>query len=253
MFNWIGRPLNRLRAARGERTSAVQWVGVALAAVAFVLIATMIVGFDSLVPGRNNIASLQIGDIAPQDIRAPFDWRYESQVLTERRQQQAMDATAPRFDPPDPNVARQQVQLARQILDFIDNVRRDPFGTTEQKVRDINQITALTLNEDVVRYIISLSDDAWHAIDAEIVNDLERVLREEIREANLQLVKAQLPMQVSVRFDDKDVGAIVAIIEDLVRPNTFPNPTATEAARQAAAAGTLPETRVFERGQIVVR
>lgn len=254
MIQRIGGFLSFWRGEPGERTtSAVQWVGLTLTAVGFVLISTLIVGFDSLVPGRNNIASLQVGDISPADIRAPFDWRYESKVLTERRQQQAMDATATKYDPPDPNVARQQVQFARQILDYIDNIRRDPFGTPEQKVRDLNQITALTLTDDIVRYIIGLSDDSWKAIDSEVINDLERVMREEIREANLPVVKAQLPMQVSVRFSDKDVAVIVAIIEDLLRPNTFPNPAATEAARQAAAAGTAAETRVFERGQIVVR
>ncbi len=254
MLNRIVGLLSPFRAASGERTvNAAQWVGLALTAVAFVLIATLIIGFDSLVPGRNNIASLQVGDISPADIRAPFDWRYESKVLTERRQQAAMDATAAKYDPPDPNVARQQVQFARQILDYIDNVRRDPFGTIDQKVRDINQITALTLSDDTVRYIIGLSDDSWKAIDSEVINDLERVMREEIRESNLTVVKAQLPMQVSVRFADKDVVAIVAIIEDLLRPNTFPNPAATEAARQAAANAIPAETRVFERGQIVVR
>src|SRR4051812_6760569 len=111
MFEWVERLRDQSLTASGERTvNVVHWTAVALAAVTFVLVATLIIAFDSLILGRNNVASLQIGDIAPQDIRAPFDWRYESKVLTERRQQAAMDGTAPVFDPPDPNAARQQIQ-----------------------------------------------------------------------------------------------------------------------------------------------
>src|SRR5215211_1646652 len=107
MFEWVERLRDQSLNAPGERTvNVAHWTGLALAAVTFVLVGTLIVAFDSLVLGRNNVASLQIGDIAPQDIRAPFDWRYESRVLTERRQQTAMDNTATVFDPPDPNAAR---------------------------------------------------------------------------------------------------------------------------------------------------
>lgn len=254
MLTSLGRLFNRPPAASAERGSLViQWAALAVLAVTFVLFSTLIVAYDSLLGGRNNISNLQVNDIAPQDIRAPFDWRYESQVLTERRRAAAMEATAPVFDPPDPNVARQQVQLARQILDFMDNVRRDPFGTLEQKVKDISQITALTLERETIEYILSLNDEQWRALDSEIINVLERVMRQEIREQGLTLIRSQLPMQVSVRFGDKDVTAIASIVSDLIRPNTFPNPDATEAARQAAANSVPAESRVFERGQIVIR
>lgn len=254
MAPWVSRIIGQTPAGAGERRlKPVQWAAVGLAAVVFIAVATIVVSFDNIASGRSNIAALQVGDIAPQDIRAPFDWRYESQVLTDRRRQAAMDSTAPVFDPPDPAIARQQVALARQILDYMDNVRRDPFGTLDQKVEDIQQISALTLDRRTIEYLLSLSDDQWRTLDAETVAVLERVMREEIRETNLPVVRSQLPMQVGVRFNDNDVRAITSIVEDLLRQNTFPNPDASEAAREAAAANTPSETRVFERGQIVIR
>ncbi|MFO7321824.1 MAG: HDIG domain-containing protein [Chloroflexota bacterium] len=254
MSTWVSRVLDQNPTPSGERRfNAIRGLLLALAGLVFILVSTLVVAYDAIIPGRSNIASLQVGDIAPQDIRAPFDWRYESAVLTERQRQAAMDSTAPVYDPPDPNVARQQVQLARQILDYIDNIRRDPFGTLEQHIEDIEHISALTLDRRTIETLLSLSDESWRALDAEIISVLERVMRQEIREANLDVVRSQLPMQVSVRFNENEARTIVAIVEDLLRPNTFPNPAATEAARQAAAANTPPETRAFERGQIVVR
>ena len=254
MVQWVSRVVGQTPAGAGERRlNPVQWAAVVLAAVIFVVASTIIVSFDNIASGRSNIAALDVGDIAPQDIRAPFDWRYESQVLTERRRQAAMDSTAPVFDPPDPAIARQQVQIARQILDYMDNVRRDPFGTLEQKVEDVQQISAMTLDRRTIEYLLSLSDDLWRALDAETVTVLERVMREEIRETSLPVVRSQLPMQIGVRFNDDDVRAISSIVEDLLRQNTFPNPEASEVARQAAAANTTSETRAFERGQIVIR
>jgi putative nucleotidyltransferase with HDIG domain len=254
MAQWVSGILKQTPVGGSDRRlNPVQWASVVLAAVIFIAVATLVIAFDNIASGRSNIAALQVGDIAPQDIRAPFDWRYESEVLTERRRQAAMDSTAPVFDPPDPAIARQQVQIVRQILDYIDNVRRDPFGTLDQKVNDIQQISALTLDRRTIEYVLSLSDELWRAMDAETVTVLERVMREEIRESSLPIVRSQLPMQIGVRFNDSDVNAITAIAEDLLRPNTFPNPTATEAARAAAAANTTAETRAFERGQIVIR
>jgi membrane-associated HD superfamily phosphohydrolase len=58
---------------------------------------------------------------------------------------------------------------------------------------------------------------------------------------------------VSVRFGGVETAIVVAIVEDLIRPNTFENPAATERARESAVAAVEPERRVFERGQIVVR
>lgn len=236
----------------GQSTTVWQIIGVVGAAFAFVVIATLIVAFDSLLPG-NDIVTLEVGDIATEDIRAPFNWGYESDVLTERERQLAIENTPPVFDPPDFNVARQQVQLAREILDYINNVQRDQFGTRAQRIEDIQAITALTLDDAISGAILDMSEEAWRAIDAEIISVLERVMRGEIREDDIPTVRLQLPVQVSVRFSGADLEIIVAIAEDLIRPNTFPNSDATEDAGVAAAERVDPISRVFERGQIVVR
>lgn len=225
---------------------------ITLAAMLFILISTMIVAFDSFFPGQTALASLQVGDIVREDIFAPRSITYISRVLTEQRREAARASVTPFYDLPDPVVARQQTGLARQILDFIENVRRDPYAEPKQKMSDLEEITALALDDLTMQQILEIDQDTWDDVDDQIMAVLESVFQDEIRESSVSEVRRLLPNQVSVRFDDRETNVIVAIVSDLIRPNTRLNQEATEAARQAAAAAVQDEPRSFERGQIVV-
>ncbi len=253
MLNWLPEFIDSLApSTHARRDHPLHMVGVVAVAVVFVLLSTLIIAFDSVFQAQNG-AALQVGAIASQDVRAPFSITYASDILTQRQQDAAIASVSPIYDPPDPNVARQQITLLQEILDFIDNVRRDPFGTPAQKVSDIKFITALRLDPDTINLVLQMDDDTWRAVAGEAVNVLERVMRESIRESDISLMTDQLPSQVALRFDARTAAVVVALVQDLLRPNRFPNPDATEKAQQTAAANVQPESRSFERGQIVVR
>ena len=152
-----------------------------------------------------------------------------------------------------PNVSRTQSLLAHQVLDYIRNVRMDSFSSVAQRAEDLQQITSLTLDTEQIDRILNMSADAWESVDGEIINVLERIMREPIRATNLEVVRTQLPTQVSIRFSSTESGIIVAVVEDLLRPNTFPNEEATEAARQAAVDAVEPVERTFAFNEVVVR
>lgn len=253
MNEWLIRLLQqRLNFSRERAENTLHIVGIAGTVVLFVLVSTTVLSFDAIfTAGR--VGALNIGDVAERNILSPVSREFASEILTQRSREEAANSVADVYDPPDINVIRQQTQLARQILDFINNVRRDPFGTVEQKINDINQISALTLDETIIREILAMSPETWQAVDDQIGNVLERVMREPIRESTLATVIDQLPTQVAVRFSPEESAAIVAIVEDLVRPNTFPNAEATAAAEQAAAEAVQPVVRTFATNEIVVR
>ncbi len=228
-------------------------LGVGAASALFVVITTLLVAYDSVFLGANDIASLKVGDTAPQDVRSPVSLApYASQVLTDQRKAEVRAGVPDVYFPPDPAVSRQQSDLAQAILDYVDTVRRDPYGTPQQKMLDLEQIRDLKLNEDVIQYLLGLDDVQWIDVRDQITSVLERVMRGEIRNDTLQSVVTQLPIQVSVRFKEEEVNFITAIIEGLIRPNTRLNEAATEAAREQAVADVMVH-RSFERGQIVVR
>jgi hypothetical protein len=253
MSAWLAALLERYFNIEPERTVlAVHRAGVVGAASMFVLLTTFLVAFNDLF-GQSSFAGLQVGDIARQDIHAPISLTYTSEELTQQRRAAAAAAVEPVYDAPDPNVARRQSQYAREILDFIDNVRHDPFGTREQKINDLRMITTLSLGEELLQHTLDVNDSTWLEIDEQVITVLERVMRAEIRESDLFTVQSQIPLEINLRYSDRDAAIIVEIVSDLIRPNTFENPEATAAARQAAADAVSPEQRSFEQGQIVVR
>ena len=86
-----------------------------LVAVLFIVGATLILLFPIL-PVRGPY-DLQVGDVAPEDIRAPREISYVSQIETQRAREDAIRAVPDVYTPADPRLGRQQVRLARQIMD----------------------------------------------------------------------------------------------------------------------------------------
>lgn len=227
---------------------------VALAALFVVLFATIIVAFDSIFVGITGIATLQEGDIAPHNIVAPTGGgSFVSQIRTDELRQQARDTVQPIYFPPDPEVARQQGQIAQQTLDYIDNIRATPYDTHDEKLADLSAIITVDLSEDSQVTLLQLSDDTWTDAKNEIINVLARLMRQEIRPDNVDNIRIQLANQVSSRFNLRERNLIVDILNELVLANTFEDQDATEAARVKAADAVQPVTRSFVSGEIIVR
>ncbi len=223
----------------------------AVLGVAFVVSASVIVAYGALAPSGG--VMLAAGQVAPSDILAPRSITYESDVLTRLSRQAASDAIRDVYDPPNPSVLRQQVQLGRHILDYIDNIRHDTYAQPAQQIADLSAINAIHLPEDMSAKLLSVPDDSWKDIDEQVMGILERTMRDEIREDNLKDEYATLPNRLSVTIDESQTSLILALVKDLIKPNTFYNEERTREAKKAAAVAVPAETRSFAQGQIVVR
>lgn len=220
---------------------------------AFVLVGAVILASNALFPADEAV-TLQAGEVAPHDILAPRSLKYESEVLTEAKRNAAIAAVRPIYDPPDPAVRNEQMQRARQILDFIENVRYDDFATTAQKVADIAAIADLHLAPGTIEALLAIDDpDRWRDIDAQVVRLLERVLSGEVRQDNIQAKREDLPNLISATYSEAEVQVITGIVGDLIRPNTFYNEELTRQAQLEAAESVPAETRSFVRGQVIIR
>ncbi|PJF32121.1 MAG: hypothetical protein CUN51_00390 [Candidatus Thermofonsia Clade 1 bacterium] len=226
----------------------VQW---ALLGAIFLSAASALVAFTTLTPAEP--VALSVGQVAPYDILAPISITYESEVLTRLARQAAADAVRDIYDPPNPSVLRQQVQHARKVLTYIENVRADPYGTLPQRVADLRAIEGFTFPDDLPATLLSLSDREWREVDAQVISLLERTMRDQIREDNLAEVYARLPNLVSFTVSETQATVIVNIVRNLIKPNAFLNEERTRAARRAAADAVQPVTRNFLQGQLVVR
>ncbi len=220
---------------------------------AFLLGGSLIIASDVLIPSKSKVA-LEAGQVAPRDILAPRSLKYESDVLSQAKRDAQVAAVRPVYDPPDPAVDTEQTQLARQILDFIENVRYNDFATLDQKKEDMAAITALNLSAPVTEAILTIDDDSkWRAIDAQVMRLLERVMSGEVREDNIQAQKDALPNLISATYSETEVQIITGIVSDLIRVNAFYNEELTHQAELQAAQNVPVEVRTFARGQMIIR
>lgn len=220
---------------------------------AFVLSGSLIIASDVLFPSGAKVA-LEVGDVSPHDILAPRSLKYDSEVLSQAKRDAEIAAVRPIYDPPDPSVRSEQLQRARQILDFIENVRYDDFATPAQAEADIAAITDLNLPPSTISALLAIEDnDRWRDIDAQVMRLLERVLSGEVRDDNIQARRDDLPNLISASYSEAEVQIITGIVADLIRVNTYFNEELTRQAQLQAAENVPVEVRSFAQGQMIIR
>src|SRR5262245_35356733 len=76
-------------------------------------------------------ADLVEGRASPATILASERVTFASPLNTARAQDQAELTVADVYDAPDANIAREQVRRAARLIEFLDTLRTDPYGSLE--------------------------------------------------------------------------------------------------------------------------
>jgi len=197
--------------------------------------------------------TLQVGQVASQDILAPQDISYESEVLTEKERADAERSVPFIYTSPDTSVARQQLEHLRAALNFISSVRADTYATPEQKLADLSALENIHLNQETATRILALSDARWQAVQQESIVVLEQVMRGTIREDRLEEARRNIPTLVSLSLSEEQTAIVAEIVSAFVAPNSLYSENLTEAARQRAREAVEPVTRTYKAGETVVQ
>lgn len=199
-----------------------------------------------------DVVNLKLGDVAPQDVVAPRQLVYTSTIETEAARDRARSGVSTVYSPPDPKVARQQVDRLRKIFDYLESVRADSYGSLAEKSEWVAAIPDLTLSDLVVDQILIMNETAWAETREEALVILDEAMRAEIRETQVASTRRQLPTKVALDTPDPQSTVIVALTEDLIKPNTFPDEVRTEAERQAAANAVQPVQMTIEQNELII-
>ncbi len=198
---------------------------------------------------------LAVGEVVPQDIRAPRELTYISQVLTQKARSEAERKVTPIYTSPDPAVARRQLERLQEVLAFLTAVRSDPYASDAQKrtwVLAVEELRDLPLNE--VNTILALPDDAWDRVCRENRQLLNEIMRQEtIRPQDVNEVRGRLPALVPLDLPQDEADLVAALTARFIAPNTFYDEAATDQARQQAAEAVGPVFRTVRAGEIIAR
>ena len=202
---------------------------------------------------RQSSFQIQLGDVATQDILAPYSLSFESEVLTERARQEAANAVEPIYLPTDPSIGRRQVERLRTVLYFITTVRQDTFASLDEKISDVQAVEDLDLSEEMIIRILQLNDARWSAIESEATYVLEQIMRNTLRETDIFAAKGNILSLIDFSFPEDQANIVVELVEPFIVPNSLYSAEQTEAAIEEARGSVEPIIRSFVSGETLVR
>jgi hypothetical protein len=195
---------------------------------------------------------LEVGQVSPITVEAPYDLSYLSQVLTEQAREEAAAAVEDVYDPPSTEIARQQVERLRTALDYIDAVRADRNATLEQKTEDLRALQDIQLDEETLLALLEMPEAHWEAVRLEAISVLEQVMRREIRQDTLEEEKRAIPAIVSISLSEAQADLVVKLVSAFVVPNAPFNQEATQAAREQARQAVVPVVKSYAEGETII-
>ncbi|MBZ0317939.1 MAG: HDIG domain-containing protein [Anaerolineae bacterium] len=232
-------------------TARLQRIVMVGLAVIYLILGTIVLAYDAIFPSDNTY-QLHAGDIASDDIFAPEDRTYESAVLTDQARQVVRSNARPVYDRI-ANVSRDQVETARNIVEYISLTRNDQYATREQKLSDLQAIEVLkVLDIAFWQTILDTNFNDWQAIEGETIAALERTMRRDISPELLTEERQAVPSRVDASLPESQQNVVVAIVRELVVPNSQLNGAETLAAQETAATLVEPLFRTFREGQILI-
>lgn len=202
---------------------------------------------------RGSTFALEIGSVASQDILAPYALTYNSEVLLTEAREAAAAEINDIYDPPDTNVARQQLEKLQAAFNYIDNVRADTIASPEQKLSDLAAIEGISFEEgEEAEAILYFPDSTWESIKLEATSVLEQVMRSEIREGRLDEARRRVPALVSISLPATQSQIVSKLATAFVAPNAMFNTEATENAKITAQESIQSISKSYADGETIV-
>jgi putative nucleotidyltransferase with HDIG domain len=195
---------------------------------------------------------LGLGDVASQDILAPRALSYQSEVLTQLKRQEAAANVQAQYAPPSSSIARAQVNILRDVLEYIAIVRADSFSSQEQKIADLAAIQSINLAPESAQALVSLNDTSWQSVQQESISVLEQVMRSTVREDRLEEARRTIPALVSLSLPEEQASLVSELASAFVAPNSLYSEELTEEKRALAMAEAQPVVQSYVAGETVV-
>ena len=221
-------------------------------AVGLTLALTLVLSFNLVTRAQ---VSADVGEPATQDIVAPQSISFYSDVLTEQAREQARASVTNVYDPLDLSLAREQINRARNIFNFIDVVRADTMAGRETKLRYLRSIEDLVIEPEIANILLDLSAAEYAAVEEDVVRIIGEVMRREIRDepAAINEAKRTARTEFSFTLTQSQEQVVTSLVPQFIVPNTFFNEEATMQRREEAAAAVEPKRQTVMQGQRIVR
>ncbi|MBN1120466.1 MAG: HDIG domain-containing protein [Anaerolineae bacterium] len=244
-----------MTAKNSTSTGRIQsfWLTARIVAVNVLFVAG--VTFILLMPKLQSRAldELEVGDIATEDIRAPREISYVSQIETDLAKEAAAANIQDIFTDPNPRTSREQIVKARQLMSYIKDVRADSFASESLKQTYLQAITLVDLSTETLDRLIQIPDSQFEMVESESASLIEEAMSGTVKEGHVEEIANQLELKVSTDMPEDLIPLTVEISRKLIKANSMLNVEETETQRQNAR-NAVPDIRHnYMLGEVMVR
>src|SRR4051794_13746351 len=228
--------------------------GVRLVGIGLLIIVALggILAVDTL-PGSFGASNGIVDGVATVDIRAPRALTYTSAVATDQRRQQVRDQVPPQYDF-SPERARtitdQQLAAFDATVGPVDAAYTAVLDDASRQAALRSAIPHLTTSAQ--NTLAGLNQVEWTAVRGEMTRVLEATQRQEVKDTLLPEMRGSLTSRVNNRFSPDQRALVGEILSPLLVANSTFDATATERARDNAAAGVDPIQFSVRKGEVLV-
>ena len=227
-------------------------LGRALIVIAIVSAALFLVLSANITLGQEN---LEVGQVAPRDIRAPRDETFDSASLTREAREAAAQDVSPlmsRIKVPADNREDQLAALqalGRRVSGVLE--RRDEGLVDEEGVLDrIGDEEAISFGDRSI--VAGLSVSQWEAIVAAAATALDTTLQEQIDADDLAVIRGEVRELITADLGDSQRAVAGNIAAALVEPTHVVDRELTEAEQDRARAAVPPVQVTVLQGEEIV-
>lgn len=161
-------------------------IAVAIAVLTAVLLGAILGAqqtlFSTDTPTPNELAA---GKPSPVTILAPARTTFVSELETQSAREQAAAQVPDIYDPPDANVAREQVRRATRLVEFMDTVRADAYAAHSDKVEWVQAFPEIQVSGEVISRTLALDEPGYRQVMSETLYVIDAGMRDEIRARDL--------------------------------------------------------------------
>jgi len=206
----------------------------------------------ALFPAFPRQLKVREGDVASRTFRAPRDISFQSDVLTEKRREEAA-AAVPDSVVFDPSVRTEQLAKLDAVLGEVAGVRNSLALTPQAKSTALGRIANLNLSQRASSLVLSFTDEQWAAGGDEARRVLSQVLGESLGEEATDSARDRVRELISQELGSDQALVVEELARPLVVANLRVDQARTDEAREAARAAIVPVQVSFAKNQVIVQ
>ncbi|HKP53714.1 MAG TPA: HDIG domain-containing protein [Chloroflexia bacterium] len=206
-----------------------------------------------ILPGQVDIQERQP---ATQDIFAPDNLRYESEILTSRARLQIMADPSNEVWVQNTDLVQRQQSLLTDNLRVIDALRSYEISDPPGQRPDASNLQGMTLTKTLLNMVLALSDGEYNYWRNSAVLPTFNSFMKEGRlasEADVEAARSGLNDRLPPTLSVDQKAAAVAFISPLLTPNIRLDEEATRLRREASAATVKPVVQTVQKGEAILR